>query len=172
MLSIIRKERSKEVGFAARSTSGPNKARQKTTRLRLVATALVAASWITSPAMADELSSSPANAKVYFKNLKDGAVVDRPVQIKFGIEGMAIAPAGTKEANTGHHHLLIDLEDAPSLDEPLPSNRHVKHFGKGQTEVELDLAPGQHTLQLLLGNFAHVPHNPAVTSDKITIIVQ
>jgi hypothetical protein len=84
---------------------------------------------------------------------------------------MGIAPAGTDIENTGHFHLLIDLEELPDFDQPLPANEHLLHFGKGQTQVELDLAPGEHALQLLLADYAHVPHDPPVMSEVITITV-
>ncbi|PCJ19043.1 MAG: rod shape-determining protein RodA [Gammaproteobacteria bacterium] len=131
-----------------------------------------ALSGLSSNAVAGEMSPSMAGAKVYISNLKDGQSVAPTFKIKFAIEGMKVAPAGTKEKHTGHHHLLIDLAQSPALGQPLPSNANVKHFGKGQTETELTLSPGKHTLQLLLGNYAHVPHSPAVMSQKITITVK
>ena len=85
---------------------------------------------------------------------------------------MGVAPAGTVRENTGHHHLLIDLDTPPPMDQPLPANDHIRHFGGGQTETELSLPPGTHTLQLLLGDQSHVPHNPPVLSDKITVTVK
>ena len=101
-----------------------------------------------------------------------GEVVSSPVLVRFGLRGMGVAPAGTDRANTGHHHLLIDVDELPALDQPVPSDANHRHFGKGQTEVELTLEPGEHTLQLLLGDFAHIPHNPPVLSEKITITVE
>jgi Domain of unknown function (DUF4399) len=117
---------------------------------------------------------SPAGAKVFFANLKDGDTMKGPVDIKFGIEGMEVAPAGTEKAGTGHHHLLVDrapMTDA-EMKEAVPSDEHNIHFGKGQTETKLELPPGKHTLQLVLGDYTHVPHNPAVMSEVITINVQ
>jgi hypothetical protein len=90
----------------------------------------------------------------------------------FGLKGMGIAPAGVAFENTGHHHLLIDTEVPADLSQPLPATDNIKHFGKGQTETELTLTPGKHTLQLLLGDNLHVPHDPAVKSQKITITVK
>lgn len=115
-------------------------------------------------------AASPG-AKVYFISPQDGATVSSPVKIQFGLSGMGIAPAGTNQAGTGHHHLLID---GPEVDftKPLPTSDQIKHFGGGQTETTLELKPGTHTLQLVLGDWKHQPHNPAVLSDKITISVK
>lgn len=114
---------------------------------------------------------SPAGAKVFFIEPADGATVTNPVTVKFGIEGMEVAPAGTDKPNTGHHHVLIDtvLEDFES---PIPADDTHKHFGKGQTETQLELTPGEHSLQLLLGDQNHVPHDPVVESESITITVE
>ena len=84
---------------------------------------------------------------------------------------MGVAPAGVELPNTGHHHLLIDVQEMPSFDLPLPATDSIRHFGLGQTEVELALAPGQHTLQLVLGDRLHIPHQPPVMSERITITV-
>ena len=108
---------------------------------------------------------SPPGAKVEFVDLKDGAVIGPKTMIHFGLHGMGVAPAGTKKANSGHHHLLIDT-DLPPLDQPIPNDENHLHFGGGQTEVELSLPPGPHTLQLLLGDENHIPHTPPVYSDK------
>jgi hypothetical protein len=115
-------------------------------------------------------TSSPPGAKVEFVDLKDGAVIGPKTTIHFGLHGMGIAPAGTKKANSGHHHLLIDT-DLPPLDQPIPNDENHLHFGGGQTEVELSLPPGPHTLQLLLGDADHIPHTPPVYSDKIHVTV-
>jgi len=111
-------------------------------------------------------------ASVYFISPQDGAVVSGDFTVRFGLHGMGVAPAGVEQAKTGHHHLLIDLDVLPPLDAPLPKSDQVRHFGGGQTETILSLAPGKHTLQLLLGNYAHIPHNPPVISKKITITVR
>ena len=120
------------------------------------------------------LLSAPAafaDAEVYFISPENGDTVSGEFGVRFGLRGMGVAPAGVDAANTGHHHLLIDVEVLPPLDVPLPKTEHVRHFGGGQTETTLNLAPGTHTLQLLLGNYSHVPHNPPVLSEKITITV-
>ena len=114
---------------------------------------------------------SPAGAELYFIAPQDGATVKSPVTIKFGLKGMGVAPAGTAMENTGHHHLLIDTDLSP-LDAPIPADANHVHFGKGQTETSIELKPGKHTLQLLLGDQSHVPHDPAVVSKKITITVK
>ncbi len=115
-------------------------------------------------------SSSPAGARVYIIEPADGAVVSSPVTVKFGLSGMGVAPAGVDKENTGHHHLLVDVKALPKMDQPMGKN--VKHFGGGQTETTLTLAPGKHTLQLILGDKYHIPHNPPVISKKITITVK
>ncbi len=114
---------------------------------------------------------APAGAKAYFINLKDGDTVTSPVFIQFGLKGMGVAPAGVNSENTGHFHVLIDN---PTINYTtiLPANDQVKHYGGGQTETELALKPGKHTLQLLLADWKHQPHNPAIQSEKITITVK
>ena len=92
--------------------------------------------------------------------------------VRFGLKGMGVAPAGIEKENTGHHHLLIDVAELPTLDEPIPADDNHKHFGGGQTEVTLELPVGSHTLQLLLGDLNHIPHDPPVVSEKVTITVQ
>ena len=110
--------------------------------------------------------------KLYFIEPKDGATVNGPVKIVFGLSGMGVAPAGIDFPNTGHHHLLVDLENLPDLSKPIPSNKNHIHFGKGQTEAILELPKGKRTLQLLMGNYLHIPHKEPVISDKITIFIK
>lgn len=117
----------------------------------------------------------PDHAKVFFENIKDGDVVQSPVMIKFGIEGFGITPAGTKgkiRHTAGHHHLLINVDQLPDLDSPIPRDERHLHFDQGETETSLKLPPGAHTLQLLLGDEQHEPQAPALYSKKITITVQ
>jgi len=111
-------------------------------------------------------------AKVYFIEPEDGQTVKKKFRVKFGLSSFGVAPAGTHHENTGHHHLLIDTDDLPDLTMALPATDKIKHFGGGQTEAMLELPPGKHTLQLLLGNYAHVAHKKPVISKKITIIVK
>ena len=132
--------------------------------------ALVLAASVTA-VQAQDRTPSPPGAKVFFVGLKDGATVTNPVTVKFGIKGMTLAPAGTKDPNTGHHHLLIDTDPPADLSQPLPATDNIKHFGKAQTETTLTLTPGKHTLQLLLADGNHIPHKPPVLSKKITITV-
>jgi hypothetical protein len=118
-------------------------------------------------------TASPSGAKVFIISPKNGATVTNPVTVKFGIKGMTLAPAGSKDANTGHHHLLVDTDPPADLTQPIPSvPDKVIHFGKAQTETTLTLTPGKHTLQLLLGDGNHIPHQPPVMSKKITITVK
>jgi hypothetical protein len=133
--------------------------------------AAVAPAFAQTPAVAAERTPSPPGAEAYIISPKDGAKVKGAVLVQFGLKGMGIAPAGVKMDNTGHHHLLIDTEAPADLSAPLPSTDKIVHFGKGLTETTLHLSPGKHTLQLLLGDQNHVPHNPPVMSKKITINV-
>ena len=112
------------------------------------------------------------NAQLYIIEPVDGATVRETFKVKFGLSGMGVAPAGQNIKNTGHHHLLIDLDKLPDLTKPLPATDQIRHFGGGQTETELTLTPGEHTLQLLLGNYMHIPHDEPVMSKKITITVK
>jgi Domain of unknown function (DUF4399) len=116
-------------------------------------------------------TASPAGAKVFFIEPKNGAEVTSPVALKFGIEGMEVLPAGTEKEHSGHHHVLIDTK-LTDLANPIPADDNHKHFGKGQTEATLELKPGKHTLQLVLGDHAHIPHDPVVQSEVITITVK
>src|SRR5271169_6388990 len=107
-------------------------------------------------AFAQERTPSPSGAEVYIISPKDGAKVHAPVRVQFGLKGMGIAPAGVKFDNTGHHHLLVDTDLADiNLNAPLPATATIIHFGKGQTETTLTLAPGKHTLELLFADYQH-----------------
>ena len=117
-------------------------------------------------------SPSPDAASLYFISPDRGQVVSSPLTVRFGLSGMGVAPAGVEKKGTGHHHLLVDLDEPPAMGLPIPNDDRHRHFGAGQTEVTLDLQPGQHTLQLLLGDHNHVPHDPPVMSEKITITVK
>ena len=115
---------------------------------------------------------APAGAEVYIISPKDGAKVKSPGTVVFGLKGMGIAPAGIKFENSGHHHLLIDSDLPADLSQPLAANEKSVHFGKGQTETSVTLPPGKHTLQLVLGDSLHIPHDPPVVSKKITVTVE
>lgn len=132
---------------------------------------VVAALALSSVAFAQERTPAPAGAEVYIISPRDGETVKGPVLVRFGLKGMGVAPAGIKLENTGHHHLLIDTPVPADAALPLPTSDKVVHFGKGQTETTLTLAPGRHTLQLVLGDFLHIPHNPPVVSKTVTITV-
>jgi hypothetical protein len=116
---------------------------------------------------------APSDARVYFIGLKDGDTVTSPVTIRFGLSGMGIAPAGTEVPNTGHHHLIIDDRiEGEALDAAIPMDEKHLHFGKGQTEATVTLPKGQHTLQLVLGDWSHIAHKPPVMSERITVTVE
>ena len=123
------------------------------------------------PGYAQERTPAPENAELYFISPADGSVVSNPVSVQFGLKNMGVAPAGIKYDNTGHHHVLVDT-DVPPLNLPIINDENHLHFGGGQTEATVELPPGEHTLQLLLGDFAHIPHEPAVISERITITVE
>lgn len=124
------------------------------------------------PALAQDRTPSPPDARVYFISPADGERVRGPLTVRFGLAGMGVAPAGVEKENTGHHHLLIDVAELPPLDQPIPADDQHRHFGSGQTEVVVELPSGPHTLQLLLGDLNHVPHDPPVLSERITITVE
>ena len=138
--------------------------------LALICTgSFVAASFYSVPAFAR--TPAPAGANVYIISPADGETVSSPVTVKFGLSGMGVAPAGVVKPKTGHHHLLIDT-GLPALDTPIPADANHKHFGGGQTETVIVLPPGKHTLQLIMGDMIHIPHEPPVTSQAITITVK
>jgi hypothetical protein len=117
-------------------------------------------------------TASPGGAKVYFINPKDGQEVTSPFLVQFGVAGMGVAPAGVEKPNTGHHHLLIDAGlSGDELKVPLAMDDKHRHFGNGQTEAMITLPPGKHTLQLVLGDWSHIPHAPPVVSNVIAVTV-
>ena len=118
------------------------------------------------------LATAGDDPSLYFITPQNGDVVSGEFTIQFGLRGMGVAPAGVEKDKTGHHHLLIDVDVLPPMDAPLPASDQVRHFGGGQTETSLSLSPGTHTLQLVLGNYAHIPHEAPVISEKITITVK
>ena len=115
---------------------------------------------------------APPGVDVYIISPVDGDIVSPTFTVRFGLRGMGIAPAGIDRVKTAHHHLLIDTKVLPNLTKPLQATDKVRHFGGGQTETQLTLKPGKHTLQLLLGNYAHVPHDKPLMSKKITVTVK
>jgi len=134
---------------------------------------LVGAAWCLLAALTT-WAGTPARegAKVYFISPAGGETVTSPVTIRFGLSGMGVVPAGIDKAHSGHHHLLVNVDELPPLDQPIPKDEHHRHFGGGQTETKIELTPGKHTLQLLLGDKNHMPHKPALISEKITIEVK
>ena len=117
------------------------------------------------------LSLNVFSEKVYFINIKDGDVLKSPFLIQFGLRGKGVAPAGVDVTNTGHHHLLINVDEV-DYNLPIPSSDQHLHFGLGQTETNLELPLGKHSLQLVLGDKYHIPHKPPLMSEKIQIIVK
>ena len=136
---------------------------------------------ITPSVMSEQLtempnSSSPANAQVYFLSPTNGQVLNAAdsegIAVEFGLNGMKVSPAGPAVPDSGHHHLLINMNELPDLTKPLPASDQVLHFGKGQTNTRIQLPPGSHRLQLVLGNHVHIPHNPPVMSKVIEIVIK
>jgi len=117
-------------------------------------------------------SKASEETEVYIISPTDGSTVAQTFTVKFGVRGMNIAPSGIDAENTGHHHLLIDTSVLPDMTKPLQTTDKIRHFGGGQTETTVTLSPGIHTLQLLLGNYMHVPHDQPLMSDKITVLVE
>lgn len=140
---------------------------------RMVVTVLFCTGLV-STAFGDDAGSHshPPEQNVYIITPLDWQTVPATFTVKFGLTGMGVAPAGIERVKTGHHHLLIDGKELPDLTQPLPTTENLKHFGGGQTETQLTLAPGKHTLQLILADHAHVPHNPPLLSKKITVVVK
>lgn len=134
---------------------------------------ILASLLLSGAALAADLprTASAPEAELYFISPQDGATLTSPVTVRFGLKGMGVAPAGIAMESTGHHHLLIDT-DLPPFDRPVPADQNHLHFGKGQTEAVVPLAPGRHRLQLLLGDHLHLPHDPPVVSAVITINVE
>ena len=124
-----------------------------------------------TPTAVSATSTSDPAAELYIISPADGETVRNPVLIRFGLKNMGVAPAGTEVANTGHHHLLIDT-GLPAMNVPIGKDDKHRHFGKGQTETSIELAQGKHTLQLLLGDFSHIPHDAPVVSKQITVTVE
>jgi len=116
-------------------------------------------------------TASVSGARVFFISPADGETVTNPVRVVFGIEGMTVVAAGDDTPQSGHHHLLIDT-GLPELGLPIPSDARHVHFGDGRTETEITLEPGEHTLQMLLGDHLHIPHDPPLISEQITIQVE
>lgn len=139
----------------------------------------IAMTILAMPVFAGGETASNPDARVYFVNLADGDIVASPLTVVFGLSGMGVAPAGTEKDNTGHHHLLINRaalgqgeDGADELSYGIASDENHRHFGGGQTEVTLELAPGTHTLQLVMGDLGHVPHSTPIVSEVITVTVE
>ena len=133
--------------------------------------------YLVSSALAGE-TTAPADTRVYLVNFMDGDRISTPFTINFGLSGMGVAPAGTEKANTGHHHLLIDRpplgqgkDGSDELEYGLQSDEQHIHFGGGQTEVTIDFPSGHYSLQLVVGDYMHTPHNRPVVSEVINITV-
>tara|TARA_Y100000768_G_scaffold256487_1_gene195000 strand:- start:605 stop:1033 length:429 start_codon:yes stop_codon:yes gene_type:complete len=125
---------------------------------------------INEPSLSE--NHSKQEKKLFFISPNNGDKVTSPVTIKFGIKGMEIVPAGIDKPMSGHHHLLINVDELPNMNLPIPASKNYLHFGKGQKETTLELEKGKHTLQLLLGNHLHIPHKEPLISKKIEIIVK
>jgi hypothetical protein len=164
-----------EAGYGRRRPvpTSPENAHGEDDMITLLRTMLALIGAFAIAGSASAQTPSPAGAKVTFINLKDGAKVKSPFLVQFGLSGMGVAPAGVEKPNTGHHHLLIDTTlTAELIKAPIPADDKHKHFGAGQTETMVTLPKGKHTLQLVLGDWSHVPHAPPVLSKPIAITVR
>ena len=122
--------------------------------------------------LATAATPAPKGAEVFIVSPADGATVSETFTVKFGVKDIALAPAGDVTKNTGHHHLLIDVDKMPAAEAPIPNDANHMHFGKAQTQAEIKLTPGKHTLQLELGDSGHMPFDPPIVSKKITVNVK
>ncbi|MGF6315085.1 DUF4399 domain-containing protein [Pseudomonas frederiksbergensis] len=122
--------------------------------------------------LATAATPAPKGAQAFIVSPEDGATVGQEFKVKFGVKDISLAPAGDPTKNTGHHHLLIDVDKLPAEGAPIPTDANHMHFGKAQTEVTIKLAPGKHTLQLELGDSGHMPFDPPIVSKKITVTVK
>lgn len=120
----------------------------------------------------NDRSPSPPGASVYFRDLEDGDVVSKSFRVKFGVNGMKVRRAGNPVENSGHYHLLIDVDELPPMDEPLPREEGIYHFDKSEKSAVIAMPPGEHTLQLIFADYRHVPHDPPVLSPRITVTVR
>jgi uncharacterized protein DUF4399 len=135
--------------------------------------AAVGLSLVATLGLAADRIAAPAGTEVYFISPHNGDTITGPVTVRFGLKGLGIAPAGIKFDNTGHHHLLVDTDVSElKLDAPVPATDKILHFGKGQTETTLTLAPGKHTLQLVFADYLHQAFDPVLQSQKISITVK
>jgi hypothetical protein len=139
---------------------------------RLLLVAVLAAAAVGAAAAQLPKTKSAEGTKVTIEAPANGATVSSPFTVKFGLKGMGVAPAGINHPNTGHHHLLIDMEKLPDFAAALPATDNIRHFGGGQTEVDLTLPPGRHTLQLVFADYLHIPHDRPIVSEKITVTVK
>jgi hypothetical protein len=141
-------------------------------QLSIVGLAIAALTGLVAAQVALPKTKSVEGTKVYIVSPRDGATVNRTFTVQFGLKGMGVAPAGVNHPNTGHHHLLVDVAKLPDLNVPLEVTDNVRHFGGGQTETELTLPPGKHTLQLVFADYLHLAHDKPILSERITITVK
>jgi Domain of unknown function (DUF4399) len=144
----------------------------KLSRITLVAAlTLLAAGASAQDKAVPKRMPAPPEAHLYIGWPNDGETVRSPFKVWFGARNIGVAPAGIEKANTGHHHLLVDAP-VPPPDREIPNDKNHLHFGGGQTETMLELPPGKHTLQLIMGDQDHVPHDPPIVSKRITVYVK
>jgi hypothetical protein len=140
----------------------------KITRLIVLSAALTSLSF----AAHAQGKPAPKDALLYFVWPQDGATIKGAFWCRFGLRNMGVTHAGDNFQNSGHHHLLIDVADPIDTKEPIPQDKSHLHFGAGQTEARIELPPGKHTLQLVLGDGGHYPFSPPVVSNKITVKIK
>ena len=141
--------------------------------MHITAVAVVSAMLVLLPASASAQGKPAAkDAYLYFVWPSDGTTIKGAFWCRFGLRNMGVTHAGDDFANSGHHHLLVDVNEPLNPDEPIPQDKNHLHFGAGQTEARIELPAGKHTLQLVLGDAKHYPFNPPVISKKITVTVK
>jgi hypothetical protein len=143
------------------------------TRRRILRAAVVGAAILAFPRWASlaRATTAPKDTLLYFMFPRDGARIKGAFWCRFGLRGMGVTHAGDNFPNSGHHHLLVDVAQPLDLHEPIPADKNHLHFGAGQTEARIELPPGRHTLQLVLGDANHIPFDPPVISRKITVTI-
>jgi hypothetical protein len=141
--------------------------------MRIVRLVVLAAALASVPC-AVQAQGKPAakDALLYFIWPQNGATMKGGFWCRFGLRGMGVTHAGDDFQNSGHHHLLIDVNEPLDANEPIPQDKNHVHFGAGQTEARVELPPGKHTLQLVLGDAKHYPFSPPLVSEKITVTIK
>ncbi len=109
---------------------------------------------------------------IKLEGVENGKTYTSPIELNFIVKNIKVRKAGVKEENSGHHHLLINLDELPDMTKPLPMTENIMHFGKGQESVSLQLKPGTYKIQLLFADYSHTPHKVPLLSEKFTFFIK